>query len=123
MAAGNHKTSQRNIHHQNDLTSHKPRRGGAVDTIELDYPELGLADYKTSTNHPASTKAQQGREGSTANLPFKMNGLTPLNTSQVISRRLKLDLRNETEIPIAGKTKNNMGLRILRGIGILMLET
>ena len=32
-----------------------------------------------------------------------LNGISPLNQSQYISRRLKLDLRNECETPIAGK--------------------
>ncbi len=33
-----------------------------------------------------------------------LNGISPLNQSMYIARRLKLDLRNECEIPIAGKT-------------------
>jgi hypothetical protein len=34
--------------------------------------------------------------------PAGLNGLSPLNASQFISRRLKLDLRNESDVPIAG---------------------
>jgi len=38
-----------------------------------------------------------------------LNGISPLNQSMYIARRLKLDLRNECEIPIAGKTWASAG--------------
>ena len=77
----------------------------AVDKITLDYPELGLAEYGSmmsgdqSINRAGSNRNGMGGHGAE---PGNLNGLSPLNKSQIISRRLKLDLRNESEIPIAG---------------------
>ena len=82
----------------------------AVDKITLDYPELGLADYGSmmsgdqSINRAGPNSNGMGGHGAE---PGNLNGLSPLNKSQIISRRLKLDLRNESEIPIAG-TKSLM---------------
>ena len=85
--------------------SHATENIKPIDTIELDYPELGLTDYKMSSNSNfvtnssgvANMASQSSKLGSGG-----FNGLSPLNKSQIISRRLKLDLRNETEVPIAG---------------------
>ena len=77
----------------------------AVDKITLDYPELGLAEYGSmmsgdqSINRAGPNSNGMGGHGAE---PGNLNGLSPLNKSQIISRRLKLDLRNESEIPIAG---------------------
>ena len=86
----------------------------AVDKITLDYPELGLADYSSMM----SVDPNIARTGTNGNVfdggknqglgSGSLNGLTPLNKSQIISRRLKLDLRNESEIPIAGRLKRAM---------------
>lgn len=77
-----------------DMTA-KDRRPRQV--IE-DYPELGdwggLRGSKSSSGTDLDDLKRQ-QPG--------LNGISPLNQSQYISRRLKLDLRNECEIPIAGK--------------------
>ena len=77
----------------------------AVDKITLDYPELGLAEYGSMMSGDQSINRngpnQNGFDGLGTG-PGSLNGLSPLNKSQIISRRLKLDLRNESEIPIAG---------------------
>ena len=79
----------------------------AVDKIALDYPELGMSDYNISNNLNHRTNSNMNRYhsldyGNSSMGPGSLNGLSPLNKSQIISRRLKLDLRNETEVPIAG---------------------
>lgn len=77
----------------------------AVDKITLDYPELGLAEYGSMMSGDQSVTnngpSRNGFDGLGTG-PGSLNGLSPLNKSQIISRRLKLDLRNESEIPIAG---------------------
>ena len=65
--------------------------------VEEDYPELGdwagLKGSKSSSgSDPDDLRKQPG-----------LNGISPLNQTQYIARRLKLDLRNECEIPIAGE--------------------
>ena len=61
--------------------------------VEEDYPELG--DWG-GLKGPKSLECDEMKRHS------GLNGISPLNQSQYISRRLKLDLRNECEIPIAG---------------------
>ena len=80
-----------------------------MDTVAIDYPELGLTDYKMSSNSNFLTNSSglenmASQSSSLASGGF--NGLSPLNKSQIISRRLKLDLRNETEVPIAGNDRS-----------------
>ena len=90
----------------------------AVDKIALDYPELGMRDYKMSRDSTAMTSsnsdgiAYQGMKLGQGGL----NGLSPLNKSQIISRRLKLDLRNESEVAIAGNNaiRNCFSFRVSR---------
>lgn len=67
----------------------KTKQPSNIPSVVTDYPELG-SDFALMTTHQSSSFG-----------PLT-NGLTPLNSSQIISRRLKLDLRNETETPIAG---------------------
>ena len=70
-------------------------------SIALDYPEL-CSDYSDFSNkHSQSERRPRDPTASQKNGP-SLDGLSPLNSSQIISRRLKLDLRNESEIPIAG---------------------
>ena len=70
-------------------------------SIALDYPEL-CSDYSDFSNqHSQSQRRPRDPTASQKNGP-SLDGLSPLNSSQIISRRLKLDLRNESEIPIAG---------------------
>ena len=74
-------------------------------TLMLDYPEL--RSYNNADSNIMRGKSSSGPEnvvsqGSELSVGG-LNGLSPLNKSQIISRRLKLDLRNESEIPIAGK--------------------
>ena len=83
-------------------------RNKSVDKIAIDYPELGMADYSISRDSNARTTgnlngySSVNSKGNHTFGPGSLNGLSPLNKSQIISRRLKLDLRNESEVPIAG---------------------
>ena len=100
MSRCNNNASTDNYKKRHATENNKP-----IDTIELDYPELGLTDYKMSSNSNFLTNSSglenmASQSSSLASGGF--NGLSPLNKSQIISRRLKLDLRNETEVPIAG---------------------
>ena len=80
----------------------------SVDKIAIDYPELGMTDYSISGDSNAKMKGNFNgynsinSQGNHKFGPGSLNGLSPLNKSQIISRRLKLDLRNESEVPIAG---------------------
>ena len=77
-------------------------------TLMLDYPELrsyNNADNNTSRHSNIMMgNSTSGPENVVSQGSELSVGLSPLNKSQIISRRLKLDLRNESEIPIAGKT-------------------
>lgn len=99
-----------------------PPVASKADRIELDYPELtgtyhslalcadgggGTEDDRGRSQ--AGTEGPEGllghpsdQGGTTGRQEAATAALSPLNSSQIISRRLKLDLRNETEIPIAG---------------------
>jgi hypothetical protein len=85
----------------------------SVDKIAIDYPELGMADYGISRDSNARTTGNLNgynsinSQGNHKFGPGSLNGLSPLNKSQIISRRLKLDLRNESEVPIAGNDNLN----------------
>jgi len=70
--------------------------------VEEDYPELG--DWG-GMKGPKSLEYEEMKRHSTG-----LNGISPLNQSQYISRRLKLDLRNECEIPIAGMFHHTLTL-------------
>ena len=71
-------------------------------TLMLDYPEL--RSYNNADSNIMMGKSTSGPENVVSQGSELSVGLSPLNKSQIISRRLKLDLRNESEIPIAGKT-------------------
>ena len=114
-----------NGHLFNNKKEHYTQNNTAVDTIAIDYPELGMADYKmsghsnflTTTNFNGSDNMilQNTKLG-----PGGLNGLSPLNKSQIISRRLKLDLRNECEVPIAGR-KNKVVLLSKQAINMFYI--
>ena len=77
----------------NDKKDRRPRQ------VEEDYPELGdwagLKGSKVNSSSELDDVTSKRNSG--------LNGISPLNQSQYITRRLKLDLRNECEIPIAGQ--------------------
>jgi len=92
------------------------QRSKVANAIAMDYPEL-CSDYSdlhhqaTANNGGSILQQTSSSNGQTEHGPKQtpsqkigsaLNGFSPLNSSQIISRRLKLDLRNETEIPIAG---------------------
>ena len=62
-----------------------------IPSVETDYPELS-SDFtlKSSSNNLQVSNPNSKLVNS------------PLNKSQIISRRLKLDLRNESDVAIAG---------------------
>lgn len=64
-----------------------------IPSVENDYPELS-SDFtlKSSSNNALNHLNNSGN----------MVAASPLNKSQIISRRLKLDLRNESDVAIAG---------------------
>ena len=101
-----------NGHSDNIQKDHYTQNNKAVDTIALDYPELGMADYKMSRHSNFMTNMCNGSQNvvlqSSQLSTGGLNGLSPLNKSQIISRRLKLDLRNECEVPIAGKKSHSV---------------
>ena len=75
-------------------------------SVESDYPELS-SDFALKSSNSSNTY------NSSNTLPSNTIPLvaSPLNKSQIISRRLKLDLRNECDIPI-GKISQAQKVRI-----------
>lgn len=63
-----------------------------IPSVETDYPELS-SDFTLKSSSSSSVAASNS-------IPVLV--ASPLNKSQIISRRLKLDLRNESDVPIAG---------------------
>ena len=82
-------------------------------SVENDYPELS-SDFALKSNSSSST----------TNLPSNTIPLvaSPLNKSQIISRRLKLDLRNECDIPIAGIRNWNRPNSAATGTSVTLYE-
>lgn len=74
-----------NNHNGNNSNSCK------IPSVENDYPELS-SDFTLKSNSLNSLKQPQ----------HALQAASPLNKSQIISRRLKLDLRNECDAAIAG---------------------
>ena len=67
-----------------------------IPSVESDYPELS-SDFTLKTVSSTNLNTLN-----TLNAPGSMLSVSPLNKSQIISRRLKLDLRNESDVAIAG---------------------
>ena len=96
----NEETKENGNHSSVDGTS-RPKISPSqskVASIAMDYPEL-CSDYSDFINHDSKGPNQSPSQ----KIASSLNGLSPLNSSQIISKRLKMDLRNETETPIAGK--------------------
>ncbi len=66
-----------------------------IPSVETDYPELS-SDFTLKSSSINALNVPKSSSSS------NLSSVSPLNKSQIISRRLKLDLRNECEIPIAG---------------------
>lgn len=80
----------------NDNNGSNNKSSCILPSVETDYPELS-SDFtlKSSSNN---LKVNQSSTSSTSSCLIN----SPLNKSQIISRRLKLDLRNESDVAIAG---------------------
>lgn len=70
-----------------------------IPSVENDYPELGSDFTLKSSSNNALNHLHLNNVPPTRT---SMMAASPLNKSQIISRRLKLDLRNESDVAIAG---------------------
>jgi len=85
-----------------------------IPSVESDYPELTSEFALKSNSNMTSNSLQQD-----STIPLVAS---PLNKSQIISRRLKLDLRNECDVPIAGIRNWNRPNSAATGTSVTLYE-
>ena len=86
-------------------------------SVESDYPELSSDFALKSSNSSNNYNSSNTLPSNTIPLVA-----SPLNKSQIISRRLKLDLRNECDIPIAGIRNWNRPNSAATGTSVTLYE-